>query len=254
MQNGCCKLLGVDITVGTREELLAVCSALIGIGGAVSTVNPEILANSREDRALKRALGASVNIPDGVGVRMALRARGVMTDTLPGVELGEELLDIRPVRLGIVGGVSGVAEAAMENLLARHGTLSAAFAVSGYGKRYAEYREILKGSGADIVFVCMGSPKQELFIYEMRREFPSVLFVALGGSADVYSGKSSRAPLVFRRSGTEWLFRMLREPRRIRRLPSLIRFAGYALFEKNGKKPMQNGKRKLFFQKKSSEN
>lgn len=218
------EIFGIRIAVGSREELFAAAIPYLWRGGAIATVNPEMLSDSLESVKLKRYLNSALCIPDGVGVKMALARSGVATEVLPGVELGEMLLDTVPLRLGIIGGKAGVAEAAMENLLARHYLASRAFALSGYRLRYSQYEREIERSGAEVVFVCLGSPKQELFIADVKEKFPSVLFVGLGGSVDIYSGKKKRAPLLVRRIGAEWLWRIAREPERISRVPKIMRF------------------------------
>ena len=166
------------------------------------------------------------------------------------MELGELLLDAVPVRLGIIGGREGVAKAALSELCRRHPKVTPALAVSGYGKRYAEYREMIEKGGASVIYVCLGCPMQEHFISYMREYFPRVLFIGLGGSADVYSGAVKRAPRIFRLAGAEWIFRILREPKRIFRVPRLLRFTVGALLNKKQMDfKRKKGKNADFFKK-----
>ena len=218
------EIFGIKIAAGSREELFLAAIPYLWRGGAIATVNPEMLSDSLENVKLRAYLNSALCIPDGVGVRKALAEQGVKTEVLPGVELGEMLLDTVPVRLGVIGGSGGVAEAAMKNLLSRHHLARRAFALSGYGIRYSEYERAIELSGADVVFVCLGSPKQELFIADAIKRFPSVLFIGLGGSLDIYSGKKRRAPTFMRRLGLEWLYRIVREPRRLKRVPKIMKF------------------------------
>lgn len=241
MEEKSCELLGVGIAVGKREELLLRCRELLESGGAIATVNPEMLAEAAENLKLRAALKSSLCIPDGVGVRLALKARGIETDTLPGVELGEELLEMKPQRLGLIGAKAGVAEAALRYLCEKHPMTIGVFAHSGYGKRDGEYREIIGRYLPDTVFVCLGSPRQELFIKEMREHFGGVLFIGLGGSLDVYSGRKRRAPRLARKMGLEWAWRMLSEPKRLKRLPNLLKFL--SLLFKERKKSGKIGKK-----------
>ena len=220
------EIFGIRIAVGSREELFSAAIPYLWRGGAIATVNPEMLSDSLDSVKLKGYLNSALCIPDGVGVKMALARSGVATEVLPGVELGEMLLDTVPVRLGIIGGTEGVAEAAMQNLLSRHHLASRAFALSGYKMRYSQYERAIEESGAEVVFVCLGSPRQELFIAEARERFPSVLFAGLGGSVDIYSGKKHRAPALMRRLGLEWLYRIIKEPKRLSRVPKIARFFG----------------------------
>lgn len=224
-------LFGIDIAVGKREELLTRASELIFKGGAISTVNPEIMRDAMYNSKLRCALSASLNIPDGIGVKKALAMKGVKTDTYPGVELGERLLDQAPVRLGIIGGTEGVAERAMDNLLMRHPTVSAAFAEEGYNTDFHSLAGKIFETSPDIVMVCLGSPKQELFIESVRKYADKTLFIALGGAVDIYSEEKRRAPECVRLLGCEWLYRMVSEPKRLRRAPKLADFALLSLME-----------------------
>ena len=218
------EIFGIKIALGTRSELFSAVIPYLWRGGAIATVNPEILSESLENIKLRAYLNSSLCIPDGVGVKAAMARQGIKTEVLPGVELGEMLLDVVPLRLGIIGGAGGVAEGAMAALISRHALTKRAFALPGYGIRYSEYEREIEKSGAEIVFVCLGSPKQELFIAEVREKFPSVLFIGLGGSLDVYSGKKRRAPAIFRRLSLEWLYRIAKEPKRLARVPKILKF------------------------------
>ncbi len=221
---GFSEIFGIKIAIGNREELFSAASELIGVGGSISTVNPEILYNSLRCGELYEALSESLNIPDGIGVVQALKRRGASSDRYPGVELGEALLDIKPVKLAIIGGKPGVAEDALDKLILRHPLSLYGFAQDGYSYTDDGVKILMESHSPDIVFVCLGSPLQELFIKRMKKSYPGVLFVALGGSSDIYSERKKRAPLIFRRSGTEWIFRIMLEPKRIFRLPKIFAF------------------------------
>lgn len=219
------KIFGIEIAAGTRGELLSKCSELMAVGGAVSTVNPEILGNALKNKELYDALSKSLNIPDGIGVEKALMIRGVKSERFPGVELGEALLDIKPATLAIIGGEGNSAKRAMANLCHAHPLASPAFYCDGYNYSVERIVSMLRRHNPDIVFVCMGSPKQEIFIKRIRACSKGSLFVALGGSIDIYSGKKQRAPALMRNIGCEWVYRIIREPARIKRVPALFSFA-----------------------------
>ena len=240
--NSTYKLLDIEIAVGSRDELLLRASALVGRGGAIATVNPEILNRALSDTELKVALASSLCIPDGIGVELALRSRGCKSARLPGVELGEALLECdRCIHLGIIGGREGIAEAAIEMLTVRHGNVIPEFAICGYNIDYEYIGRLLSQKRPDIVFVCLGSPAQEIFISKMRHVSKKTLYIGLGGSADIYSGEKRRAPYVFRALGLEWAYRMIREPKRLKRAPSLLAF--YINLAKFDRKSVKIGKK-----------
>ena len=217
-------VLGIDVLAGSREELFLAAANMIGEGGAISTVNPEILYDSLKNDELRLALSDSVCIPDGFGIERAIRSRGKFSERFPGVELGEALLSVFSARLGIIGGKQGVAERAMKNLSSRYPSITPTFAICGYSINKEGIKELLLTEKPDIVFVCLGSPQQEILIMEMKKYSDKTLFIGLGGSVDIYAGDKKRAPLIIRRLRGEWLYRIITEPKRIKRLPKLFAF------------------------------
>lgn len=218
------KIFDIDVMAGSREELFLKVANMVGEGGAVSTVNPEILYDSLGNCELRKALCDSVCIPDGIGVEKTIRKKGVFSERFPGVELGEALLSVFSVKLGIIGGKEGVAQRAIKNLALRYPSVIPAFAISGYNINNEEIRSALLKEAPDIVFVCLGSPRQEIFIKDIKAMSPSTLFIALGGSVDIYAGDKRRAPKLVRRIRGEWIYRIICEPKRIKRLPKLFRY------------------------------
>lgn len=219
------KIFDVEVLAANREELFLAAANMIGEGGAISTVNPEILYDSIKNEELRSALSDSLCIPDGFGVERSIRKKGVFTERFPGVELGEALLSVFSVRLGIIGGEEGVAKRAIDNLCAKYPSVTPLFSLSGYNIDKEEIRKLISQKVPDIVFVCLGSPKQEIFIKEIKDCSERTLFIALGGSVDIYAGDKKRAPRIVRRLRGEWIYRILSEPKRIKRLPKLFLYA-----------------------------
>jgi N-acetylglucosaminyldiphosphoundecaprenol N-acetyl-beta-D-mannosaminyltransferase len=235
------KMCGVAVTLGKRRELFALASALIGEGGVIDSANPEILAAASENEELSRAMNEALCIPDGVGVKIGARLLGERTDVYPGVELAEDIIDTEEVRLAIVGGKIGVAEKALRKLAQKHPKAQPVLALDGYSHALADIEEQIRISRADTVFLCLGSPKQELYARELYHRIPDALFLSLGGSADVYSGEKKRCPKLLRSLRLEWLYRIAREPRRISRMPKLLGF--FIKIVKNPKKSEKIGKK-----------
>ena len=209
---------------GTRDELMDIAGAMLGRGGgAIYTVNPLIRMGALRDGALFDVLLGGVCIPDGVGVARALCALDIPTETLPGVELGEALLS-RGVKFAIIGGVAGRAERAGEALVLRHPTCECVLARDGYFDDERAVQDEILECAPEVVLVCLGSPKQEMFISRLLKRGSNSLCIALGGSVDVYSGAKRRCPKALRALSLEWGWRMLCEPRRIFRLPTLLKF------------------------------
>ena len=120
----------------------------------------------------------------------------------------------------LLGAKSGVADSAAERMRAKYPRLNICGVHHGYFEKYGEENDAvidaINKSGAQILFVCFGAPLQEKWICENKDRLDSVkLHMGLGGALDVWSGEIKRAPRFFQRAGLEWLWRILKEPRRI---------------------------------------
>ena len=85
-------------------------------------------------------------------------------------------------------------------------------------------KDQIRAAAADVVFVCLGAPKQELWMAKMAGKLPLGLMVGLGGSLDVFAGTVKRAPVAWQKLDLEWLYRLIKEPRRIGRMMKLPLF------------------------------
>lgn len=176
---------------------------------------------------------ASLSLADGMGVVLAARMRGTpLCERVAGIDFAEALL-ARAAREGLrvflLGGGDGVANAAAERLRARIPSLCICGTHWGYFEKSGEEnREVLariRETRADILFVCFGFPLQERWVCENLPQLSFLRTVAcLGGALDVWAGRVRRAPRAVARVGLEWAWRMMLEPRRLRHLSSLVRF------------------------------
>ena len=202
---------------------------------ALYTPNSEIVQSCIDSPELYDIINsAELIIPDGIGVVKAGRILGTPFEhgKVAGIEVGEEL--IRRVagteyRVFMLGGKPGVAEAAMSALSEKYGNVNFVGCADGYFKKDGEENEkiieIINESCADILYVCLGAPTQEKWIYNNRSKLTSVkLMLALGGSLDGYSGAVKRAPRIFIKLGLEWFYRLLCDPKRIGRMMKLPKF------------------------------
>lgn len=237
-------MLGVGIDRVTRDE--AVATATAWLTGAVPggprhivTANPEMVMQAQDDPELAAILrAAELVVADGIGLVWASRLLGdPLPHRIPGIELAEALC-ARAADAGapvyFVGGEPGVAEKAACNLAHRfpglrvagthHGFFSADEGVALYDR--------IEQSGAALVLVAMGVPRQERWIAAARRRISARLLMGVGGAFDVFAGRSRRAPVWMQRLGVEWLFRLVQEPKRVRRMASLPKFALRVLQER----------------------
>ncbi len=221
-----CRILGIPIEVGKREQVFEKVFSLVGKGGVVCTPNPLILSESLKNPSLRRALlSADLCVADGCGLLPYLRLASSDCETCPGVELGKWLVCRKAgLSIGIVGGKAGVAEAAFTALSKEGKELRASFILDGYETPLSVLLSCVRETQPQLVLVCLGAPKQELLMQALRAYSPKTLFLGLGGSLDVYAGRVRRAPRLFQQLGLEWLHRMLLEPRRLKKLPELLRF------------------------------
>lgn len=237
------KLLSVELCTLTRRELLELLCRRIEKRAQTSvfTPNTQMLLSAHESEDIRCLLATStLNIPDGVGVRIAAGLHGVRLESMSGIDLGEALLSVAARegwRVFFLGAKRGVAKRAAENMRARHPTLQICGTHHGYfdkrGKENAAVLRKIRAAAPDILFVCLGFPAQERWIAENLSSLPSVtLAIGLGGSLDVWSGNIRRAPLLVQKAGLEWLWRTVLEPRRARIFVDIPRFLIKALTDK----------------------
>ena len=233
-------ILGVPVTPFDSLEA-AVRSAHDRIAARQKTfcvaINPEKIQRASRDAGLMRALEASsFRICDGVGVSLAAALlHGKRLARCTGVDLFIALARLAAAkhwRVFLLGGAPESNEGARLRLLEWFPEIDLAGWRDGYFSDSGEAVAEINASGADVLFVALGSPRQELWIAENLDRLRPVLCMGVGGSFDVLSGKARRAPLIFRRSGTEWLFRLLMNPGRIRRQLALPAFAFEVMKEK----------------------
>ena len=235
-----------NVTLDEAAQLLRAAARENRSGVSVFTPNSEIVQLCIEDASLRdRINDGGLIVPDGIGVIKAARILGTpLKGKVAGVDLGRRVMVFAAEEgfpVALVGGKPGVAEDAAAAMQAEYPNLNVCLTADGYFKKEGEENEAvlsrIRESGARIVFICFGAPAQEKWIAANRDKLPGVnLLLGLGGSLDVYSGRVKRAPAVFVRLGLEWLYRLLKEPKRIGRMMNLPKFYfgtwKYKLFHK----------------------
>ena len=200
----------------------------------VVTLNPEMVMAAQRDTVLATSIiQADLTIADGIGITCAVRLQGQRIPRVAGVDLLERsarLAAEHGYRLFLLGAAPGVAAAAASRLAARYPGLYPPGSWSGSPDPGAESAilEQLSAERPDILFVAFGSPAQERWIFRLRdglRAAGVSVAVGVGGSFDFISGQIPRAPLWMRTVGLEWVYRLMREPWRWRRMSALPRFA-----------------------------
>ena len=223
-------VLGVGFDDLTMEE--AVSLALDEIecrgGGYVVTPNPEIVWLCRENPDFATLVSeARLVLADGVGITMGAKILGrPLKGRVPGIDFGTALFSALAQRSGTVflyGAKPGVAVRAGENLEAQYPGLRVSGTIDGYGDPEAA-AEAIRAVQPDLLLVCLGALRQEQWMAKYQGTLGAGLMAGLGGALDVLSGEVERAPKGWQRLGLEWLYRLLKDPRRIKRMIKLPLF------------------------------
>lgn len=207
----------------------------IGRGGAgrmVVTANAEMIAASALDPDLRGILErASMVTADGMSVVLAGRLLGTpLPARVTGYDLMERLLslaDREKYRVFLLGARPEILKGAVAAVRERYPGAVIAGAHHGYfsgSAQEAAAAETVKRGGARLLFVAMGAPRQEKWIRDHLPALGGVVAIGVGGSFDVLAGVVPRAPLWMQRSGLEWLYRVVRQPRRVIRLWKMLYF------------------------------
>jgi N-acetylglucosaminyldiphosphoundecaprenol N-acetyl-beta-D-mannosaminyltransferase len=204
---------------------------------AILAVNPEKVVVANKDPRIREILSnALLCIPDGIGVVLAARLKGATTiSRVPGSELMPELCKLAAENgfpIFLFGANEDVNARASDLLTKQFPDLNIAGRENGYVSVDETDDLIAKinTSGAQILFVALGSPAQEAWIEKYRSQLLNVrVCQGIGGTLDVISGHVQRAPLLMRRLNLEWLYRLLRQPSRLLRQRNLPIFAFWVI-------------------------
>ena len=203
----------------------------------VVTINPEMCDCAKVDSEFSDILRtAEMVIPDGVGVKIGLKILGKNVDRIAGVDFAKKMIEKSAqnnLPIALIGAKPEVVEKACENLKNEIENLNIVYSHDGYFQENNTILNELKNTGARLVLVALGSPKQEKFIKEARQILPFGLMVGVGGSFDVWSGMVERAPEIYQKLGIEWLYRTVKQPERFKRIfPTLPLFVLRVIKEK----------------------
>jgi len=186
----------------------------------VVTLNPEFVMRFRRDPQFAAVVsGAALILPDGIGVVKALRRRGHLgADRVTGVDLLESYAPVaarRGHRLALLGSGPGVAERAAAALCARARGLEVVLADAGDPN--PDTVALVAAARPDVVCAAYGAGRQEQWLADNLTAMGAAVGIGVGGSLDFLAGAVRRAPAPVRNAGLEWAWRLLREPRRLRR-------------------------------------
>lgn len=226
-------ILGVPFDTGTMNEAADSAVEMMGESGQhiICTPNPEIVMEAQNDAELMGILRAADMVtPDGVGILWASKySETKINERVSGYDLVLNIFErIKDTDYTVYmfGGAPGVAERAAEVMAQKYEGLKIVGVHDGYFKAKEENNIIsdIKKHQPSLLLVGLGSPKQEKWIYNNLRLTGAKLAIGIGGSFDVMSGNLKRAPKIVCRLGIEWLYRLLKQPTRFKRMLRLPKF------------------------------
>jgi N-acetylglucosaminyldiphosphoundecaprenol N-acetyl-beta-D-mannosaminyltransferase len=239
------QILGVRIDNFSVGELKRKITEALDQNGKqlfIATLNPEILLKAHRDEQYRNVLNAAdINICDGFGIKLTVWLKGKrIKSRFTGVDLVRFLMseaDRKSMKILVVAAKNSLSKPSeIEMAICRN------FSHLEVKSAYFEAGQMTCENGimqaAEIVFVNFGAPNQEKFIYGHRSQFPNAKVLAgIGGTFDFLTGKIRRAPNWVRGLGLEWLWRLLQEPKRIKRIwNAVVVFPTIFFFQKRGVK------------------
>jgi N-acetylglucosaminyldiphosphoundecaprenol N-acetyl-beta-D-mannosaminyltransferase len=224
------KILGVTVCGATYDEFMSsiIYDSKKGEKSLIVAINPEKVMKAQEDPKLLQLLNnAAYQIPDGIGVVLASKFRGgKIKQRVTGIDMMLKLCETAAkenLKVFLYGAKPGVADKASEMLEKKFPSINIVGTISGYEEEEMVVKAVNEAK-ADVLFVALGSPRQEEWIVRNMDNLHPTIFQGVGGSYDVLSGNLKRAPETFQRLGLEWLYRLLKEPWRMKRQILLPKF------------------------------
>jgi N-acetylglucosaminyldiphosphoundecaprenol N-acetyl-beta-D-mannosaminyltransferase len=235
------RLLDVSIHNVSREDALKIAEGFITSRKPhlIVTLNALMACYAHRDASFADVVNsAHLTLPDSIGIVWGARLLGfAIKGRVPGIDLMDDLFRLasgRGYRVYFLGATQGVIEEAARRLKERLPSLKIVGWHDGYLDPVENFKVIeeIKSLSPDMLFVGMGAVRQERWLSDNLRGLGVPLCMGVGGSFDVLSGRLMRAPLWMRRCGLEWLYRMVREPRRLVNMLSLSRFVLWVVGQK----------------------
>ena len=224
------KILNFNVFNKDKESLMNYVDGLEKVN--IISGNPEVLFNGLNNSMLKKSFNDkdSLIIPDGVGTVIASKLiKEPVKEKIAGIDVVKEVLikaDKEQKSVYLLGAKEDVVVKCVENIKKDYPNIK----IAGYHNGYFDIdncEEIVKdiqNSRPWAIFVAMGSPRQEIFIEKIKNITDTKIFMGVGGVFDIFSGNLKRAPQWMISTGLEWLYRVYKEPFRIKRLIAIPKF------------------------------
>ncbi|EJT6501883.1 WecB/TagA/CpsF family glycosyltransferase [Clostridium perfringens] len=232
------ELLGYKIFSDNKEELLKEIENKKRVN--IISGNPEVLYNGIKNEFLKNSFTKedALIIPDGVGTLLAAKINGIdITEKIAGIEVMNMLLKEardKNLKVFLLGAKEEILIKCKEKIKENYDGINIVGSNNGFFDldNCDDLIKKINESKADILFVAMGAPRQEVFIEKYKDKLCCKIFMGVGGSFDVFAGNVNRAPQFMINIGMEWLYRVAKEPWRIKRLGSIPKFLVLSLKER----------------------
>ncbi|MGU8475701.1 WecB/TagA/CpsF family glycosyltransferase [Clostridium perfringens] len=232
------ELLGYKIFSDNKEELLKEIENKKRVN--IISGNPEVLYNGIKNEFLKNSFTKedALIIPDGVGTLLAAKINGIdITEKIAGIEVMNMLLEEardKNLKVFLLGAKEETLIKCKEKIKENYDGINIVGSNNGFFDldNCDDLIEEINESKADMLFVAMGAPRQEVFIEKYKDKLCCKIFMGVGGSFDVFAGNVNRAPQFMINIGMEWLYRVAKEPWRIKRLGSIPKFLVLSLKER----------------------
>lgn len=232
------ELLGYKIFSDNKEELLKEIENKKRVN--IISGNPEVLYNGIKNEFLKNSFTKedALIIPDGVGTLLAAKINGIdITEKIAGIEVMNMLLKEardKNLKVFLLGAKEEILIKCKEKIKENYDGINIVGSNNGFFDldNCDDLIKKINESKADILFVAMGAPRQEVFIEKYKDKLCCKIFMGVGGSFDVFAGNVNRAPQFMINIGMEWFYRVAKEPWRIKRLGSIPKFLVLSIKER----------------------
>lgn len=220
-------VLKVPVNVTSYEEIIEEITQRIKNNQKYRIIsinlNKIILANQNKEM-IQIINSFDCFIPDGISI---VKASNELKERITGIDLFEKICSEHEkigAKIFLYGAQEEIVKAAKTNLQEKYKNIKIVGYENGFIKNNEDLIKKINDSGANIVFIAMGSPKQEKWIYENSAKIKANIFMGVGGTFDIVSDRLKRAPKWIRKMGIEWLYRMLKEPKRLKNVPLQIKY------------------------------
>jgi len=236
-------ILNLWVDVVTMDQILSLVTGYVENGTrphCIFAVNPEKNFSVPKDPELYKIFNsADLLIPDGIGIVLAARIlHGIRLSRVAGADLMHAICELsaqKGYKVFVYGGQEYVNKGAVEQLSAIYPGLIITGRANGYVKQeiMEDLIQKINSSGAQILLLALGSPKQEKWFATYKHDLKGIrVCQGVGGTLDTVVGRVRRAPKAWQKIGMEWLYRLLSDPKRIKRQRVLPLFTALVLLSK----------------------